>query len=83
MLTDRMRPGGLLRIATDVQNYADHVCTIMESSPGWKLNAIVEHLPCVGGPSYRPVTKYEKKAIELSNKIWDFEYAFCLPSSPL
>ena len=79
MLSDRMRPGGLLHIATDVQDYADHVRTVMDSSPGWKLNTVVEHLPCVDGPSYRPVTRYEKKAIELSNKIWDFEYIFDMP----
>lgn len=71
-----MRPGGLLHIATDVPDYAAHVQTVMDASVGWTLVNLVDHLPCVDGPSYRPVTKYERKAIELSNRIWDFEYVF-------
>jgi tRNA G46 methylase TrmB len=71
-----MRPGGRLYIATDVPEYADHVRSIMKESIGWKLNNEIDHLPCVNGPSYRPITKYEKKAIDLSNRIWDFEYQF-------
>lgn len=71
-----MRQGGLLRIATDVADYAEHVRTVMAASSGWKLNNLIEHLPCVNGPSYRPVTRYERKAIHLSNRIWDFEYIF-------
>ena len=76
MLSQRMRSGGLLRIATDVPDYANHVRNVMDASSGWKLNNLMIHLPCIDGPSYRPVTRYERKAIELSNKIWDFEYIF-------
>ena len=71
-----MKSGGLLRIATDVPDYADHVLEVMDAASGWKLSKLMIHLPCIDGPSYRPVTRYERKAIELSNKIWDFEYVF-------
>ena len=76
MISERMRPGGLLRIATDVPAYAEHVQSVLDASVGWKLNSMIEHLPGVDGPSYRPVTRYEKKAVDLSNRIWDFEYVY-------
>ena len=71
-----MRQGGLLRIATDVPDYAEHIRYVMDSSPEWRLKNLIEHLPCVGGPLYRPVTRYEKKAVDLSNWIWDYEYEY-------
>jgi tRNA G46 methylase TrmB len=76
LLSGLMKQGGVLRIATDVPDYAMHVRHVMDSSPEWRLKNLVEHLPCVGGPSYRPVTRYEKKAVELSNWIWDYEYVY-------
>ena len=76
LLSGLMKQGGVLRIATDVPDYAEHVRHVMDSSPEWRLRNLIEHLPCVGGPSYRPVTRYEKKAVELSNWIWDYEYEY-------
>ena len=76
LLSGLMRQGGVLRVATDVPDYAEHIKHVMDSSSGWSLRNLLEHLPGIGGPSYRPVTRYEKKAVDLSNWIWDFEYEY-------
>lgn len=76
-LMRKLKPKGLLRIATDVSDYAQHVRDVMAGfSSEFQLVVDNEHPPCVNGPSTRPVTKYEKRAAELGNMVWDFEYRY-------
>jgi tRNA (guanine-N7-)-methyltransferase len=71
-----LKPQGLLRVATDVEEYAVYVRDLLSKQPNWKLNVEINHPPCVGGPNWRPVTKYEYRAKDLGHSIWDFEYQF-------
>jgi tRNA (guanine-N7-)-methyltransferase len=76
LLSKLMKDGAVLRIATDVEDYASYVRDIMNQQKAFQLLNEVCHPPCVGGPDYRPVTKYERRAIELGHQIWDFEYKY-------
>ena len=79
LLSKKLKPHGKLRIATDVMDYAQHVKTVMAMFPQFRLNFESNHPPCQDGPTWRPITKYERRAVELGNMIWDFEYEL-LPS---
>ena len=74
LLSKKLKAKGKLRIATDVMEYAQHVKTVMTMFPQFHLNYESAHLPCQDGPSWRPITKYERRAVELGNMVWDFEY---------
>lgn len=70
-------PLGFLRIATDVEDYAQHVRSTIKNFPNWKLNNEISHRPCENIPFYRPITKYEMKAAEKGHSsVWDFEYQY-------
>ena len=74
-LKRRLKSGGLLRVATDVGDYADHVRAVMANETDFRLVAECVHPPCVNVPPYRPVTKYERRAADLGHpSVWDFEY---------
>mmetsp|Transcript_64297 Transcript_64297/g.158223 ORF Transcript_64297/g.158223 Transcript_64297/m.158223 type:complete len:249 (-) Transcript_64297:2673-3419(-) len=74
LLAQRVRPGGLLRIATDVEAYAQHVQGVLSGMEGvWRLAIKDEHAPCQG-PEWRPITRYERRAAELGHRVWELEY---------
>lgn len=78
----KMKENGLLRIATDVESYALHVKSLMETRLFWSMNHEIKTTESNSGarPAYRPVTKYESRAFELGNSVWDFEYEFATES---
>ena len=78
LLSKKLKTNGKLRIATDVREYAQHVKTIMAMFPQFRLNFESEHPPCTDIPSWRPITKYERRAVDLGNSVWDFEYSLVL-----
>jgi len=67
LVTSRLRPGGLWRLATDWSDYADQMCSVLEAEPGLE-----------GGPvprwEDRPVTKFERKGIVAGRQIVDLAY---------
>lgn len=72
LLAHRMRPGGLVRLATDVDDYAAHIQRTFEADPRWR-----------GGPSardaIRPITRYEQKGIDAGRTIHDLRYRLTSP----
>lgn len=75
-----LKGGGMLRIATDVSEYADNVRMVMNSpsvKSFWSCHGDSCFPPCErAGRNLlpRPVTKYEHRAQELKNLIWEYEY---------
>lgn len=66
LLATKIRAGGLLRIATDWQDYAEHMLAVMAQSPDFeRLSSKDER---------RPVTKFERRAQRLGHGIWDLAY---------
>eukprot|EP00798_Chlamydomonas_sp_ICE-L_P005740 gene5740-6032_t len=74
-----IRPGGLLRIATDVGFYAQHVEATMQARVqrgAWCLVGKDVHAPMASSPlRVRGETKYERRAAEMGTAdIFEFAY---------
>jgi tRNA (guanine-N7-)-methyltransferase len=68
-LRHKLRVGGILHLATDWENYAEHMMEVMADSEGF-ANTQSE-----GGfspkPEGRPVTKFEQRGERLGHGVWD------------
>ena len=71
-LVDRLQPGGLLHLATDWENYAEHMAEVLEAN---SRIASQGHAPYVEErPSWRPQTKFETRGERLGHGVWDLVY---------
>ncbi|KAF0190715.1 MAG: tRNA (guanine-N7-)-methyltransferase [Gammaproteobacteria bacterium] len=65
----KLRPGGLLHLATDWQEYAQHMLAVMTAEP-----ALVNRAGDGGfseRPAYRPLTKFEQRGQRLGHQVRD------------
>lgn len=64
--------GGIFHMATDWQNYAEHMLEVMRQSSGWQnLSTSNDYVP---RPDDRPVTKFEKRGERLGHGVWDLMF---------
>ena len=69
----KLKPGGTFHMATDWENYAEHMLEVMEDADGFENTAGKgAYLP--GRPEHRPVTKFEKRGKKLGHGVWDLIY---------
>jgi len=70
LVAARLKSGGYLHCATDWQEYAEQMLAVLEADPLLKNS--------VGGfaarPSYRPLTKFEKRGLKLGHGVWDLVF---------
>lgn len=68
-LRSKLEIGGVLHLATDWENYADQMMEVMSAAEGFK------NLQGDGNfserPSFRPVTKFERRGQRLGHGVWD------------
>lgn len=64
---DRLKPGGYIHVATDWQEYAEHVLAILAATPGL-ANTVPAFAP---RPPTRPETKFERRGLALGHGVWD------------
>ena len=80
LIAAKLKPGGKLRVATDVADYAEWVWSVMGAQEVgvWDRSSFrrVESAP-LEGPTYRATTRYEERALTLGHRVWDFEFAKC------
>ncbi|MGB5178304.1 MAG: tRNA (guanosine(46)-N7)-methyltransferase TrmB [Gammaproteobacteria bacterium] len=69
LLSGKIRPGGCLHMATDWQDYAEHMLEVMERSPRFRNSAAAGHFS--PRPDYRPVTRFEQRGQRLGHGVWD------------
>jgi tRNA (guanine-N7-)-methyltransferase len=72
LLAGRMRPGGILHLATDWEPYAEHMIAVMHRSAGFE-NLSKEEDTCPR-PEWRPETKYERRGERLGHRVFDLVY---------
>lgn len=69
LIRTKLKPGGIFHMATDWQEYAEWMMEVMSDAEGF------ENLAGVGQyserPSYRPVTKFERRGQRLGHDVWD------------
>lgn len=74
-VADVLVPGGLLHLATDWDDYAEHMRT-MVATDARLVPVAVDHRPD------RPVTAYEQRGLRAGRTITDLAYCRVEPSSP-
>lgn len=69
LLASRVRPGGLLHLATDWAEYAEHMLEVIDSSHHWRNQAGVGAYSEM--PEWRINTHFEKRGVRLGHGVWD------------
>lgn len=67
LLTERLRPGGYLHVATDWAPYAEQVLAVLTANAGL-VNSARGYAP---RPDYRPLTKFEQRGLRLGHAVYD------------
>ena len=71
-LRAKLAVGGVFHMATDWQNYAEHMLEVMTNAPGYKnLSATGDYVP---RPEQRPLTKFEQRGQRLGHGVWDLMF---------
>jgi tRNA (guanine-N7-)-methyltransferase len=66
-LVSNLKPGAYLHCATDWQNYAEQMLEVLSAEPELE-NTAEGYAP---RPDYRPVTKFERRGLNLGHGVWD------------
>ncbi|MCG6874089.1 MAG: tRNA (guanosine(46)-N7)-methyltransferase TrmB [Betaproteobacteria bacterium] len=67
MLARRMRPGAILHVATDWEDYAQQVLAVLSDEPLLE-NTAPDY---AARPLVRPLTKFEGRGLKLGHRVWD------------
>lgn len=70
-IRQRLKLDGLFHLATDWEEYAEHMLDVMENAEGLKN---INDTPFIQRPDFRPITKFEKRGLRLGHGIWDLIY---------
>lgn len=70
LLATKLKPNGFLHIATDWQNYAQHIEYCCQQHVDFRSDAGGTIL--LPSPGFRPLTKFEMRGILRGHKIYDF-----------
>ena len=70
LLRDRLRPGGVVRTATDWADYAEQMLTVLTADP----QLVNRHPGFAPRWSARPVTKFEQRGRDAGRRIFDLEF---------
>ena len=72
LLCSRLARGGYLHLATDWENYAEHMLEVLEASPQLANRAGAGLYS--ERPPWRPETKFERRGQRLGHGVWDLLY---------
>ena len=72
-LTQRLKAGGYLHLATDWEPYAEHMFDVLDDVP-LLVNASGTPRVAVPRPEYRPLTKFEARGERLGHRVQDLVY---------
>ncbi|RNL61147.1 tRNA (guanosine(46)-N7)-methyltransferase TrmB [Nocardioides marmoriginsengisoli] len=67
LVASRLRPGGSWRLATDWAEYAEQMQVVLDAAPEFSGGQVERWAD-------RPVTKFERKGVEVGRDITDLEY---------
>ena len=69
LLSKKLKKDGVVHIATDWENYAEHIMDLLESHSHFK-NCAGDHMYSLR-PKNRPLTKFENRGQKLGHGVWD------------
>jgi tRNA (guanine-N7-)-methyltransferase len=70
LAAERLAPGGYIHVATDWEEYAEHVLAVL-SGEQFLQNTAENYAP---RPVARPQTKFERRGIRLGHGVWDIVF---------
>ena len=71
-LRKKLKVGGVFHMATDWENYAEHMLEVMTAAPGYEnLSSSNDYMP---RPENRPLTKFEARGHRLGHGVWDLMF---------
>ena len=71
LVRNKLKSGGLFHLATDWQNYAEHMLAVMERAEGFSNTAGANAFADKTG---RPLTRFEQRGQRLGHGVWDLVY---------
>ncbi len=72
LVRQKLCVGGHFHMATDWEQYAEHMAEVMNAAEGYTNTAAEgDYVP---RPDYRPVTKFETRGQKLGHGVWDLIY---------
>ncbi|GAA5217492.1 tRNA (guanosine(46)-N7)-methyltransferase TrmB [Corallincola platygyrae] len=72
-IRQKLKVGGVFHMATDWENYSEHMLLEMSEAPGFtNLSDTGDFVP---RPDHRPLTKFEQRGHRLGHGVWDLMFA--------
>ena len=68
----KLKVGGVFHMATDWENYAEHMMEVMSAAEGY--NNVAGNGAYSPQPEWRPVTKFQKRGERLGHGVWDLMF---------
>jgi tRNA (guanine-N7-)-methyltransferase len=75
LLASRVRPGGILHMATDWAEYAEQMLAVADADPAWRNQAGSGNYSA--RPDWRTQTHFELRGLKLGHGVWDLLYQRC------
>lgn len=72
LIRRKLKVGGVFHMATDWENYAEHMLEVMSAAEGYQnQSANGDYVP---RPDHRPLTKFEARGQRLGHGVWDLMF---------
>ena len=72
LVAEKLKPGGVFRLATDWAQYAEHMLEIVGASP--RFRNLSPDGSYVQRPESRPLTRFEQRGQRLGHEVWDLAF---------
>jgi tRNA (guanine-N7-)-methyltransferase len=73
LVARKLRPGGVFRMATDWQHYAEHMLAVAGACAALRNEAVNgDYVP---RPDSRPITRFERRGHRLGHGTWDLAFS--------
>ena len=73
LAASKLRTDGILRLATDWQDYAEQMLAVCNDCPA--LASLSPDRAFVTRPNFRPATRFERRGERLGHGVWDLAFA--------
>lgn len=68
-IAEKLKPGGVIHLATDWEDYARHMMEVMTVANGFVNESGTGNY--AARPAFRPETKFERRGLLLGHGVWD------------
>jgi len=72
LIRSTLKTGGVFHLATDWENYSEHMLEVMGAAEGYKNQSLTGDV--VERPDHRPLTKFEARGHRLGHGVWDIMF---------